>query len=36
MLNNHIYQMEPEVDKKYSYLDEYRILRTLGAGYHAQ
>ena len=25
-----------ESDKKYSYLDEFKILKTLGAGYHAK
>ena len=28
--------MEIEHGKKHSYLDEYKILKTLGAGYHAQ
>jgi hypothetical protein len=28
--------MELEEQKKHSYLDEYKILKTLGAGYHAQ
>lgn len=28
--------MQEEVSKKYSYLDEFKILKTLGAGYHAQ
>jgi hypothetical protein len=28
--------MEIEHAKKHSYLDEYRIIKTLGAGYHAQ
>lgn len=25
-----------EVEKKFAYLDEYKVLRTLGAGYHAE
>jgi len=28
--------MDIEHNKKHSYLDEYKILKTLGAGYHAQ
>jgi hypothetical protein len=28
--------MEIESNKKHAYLDEYKILRTLGAGYHAE
>jgi hypothetical protein len=28
--------MDIESEKKGAYLDEYRILRTLGAGYHAE
>jgi len=28
--------LDIEGDKKNSYLDEYKILKTLGAGYHAQ
>jgi hypothetical protein len=32
--NNHF--MEIEHAKKHSYLDEYKIIKTLGAGYHAQ
>lgn len=28
--------MEIEQSKKHSYLDEFKILKTLGAGYHAQ
>ena len=28
--------MDFESSKKHSYLDEYKILRTLGAGYHAE
>ncbi len=28
--------MDIEAEKKSAYLDEYRILRTLGAGYHAE
>lgn len=28
--------MDIEGEKKSAYLDEYRILRTLGAGYHAE
>ena len=28
--------MDAENEKKYSYLDEFKIIRTLGAGYHAQ
>jgi hypothetical protein len=28
--------MDIEGEKKHSYLDEYKILKTLGAGYHAQ
>jgi hypothetical protein len=31
-----IIKMEIEQSKKHSYLDEYKILKTLGAGYHAQ
>lgn len=33
---SYILKMEIEQDKKNSYLDEYKILKTLGAGYHAQ
>lgn len=28
--------MDIESNKKSAYLDEYRIIRTLGAGYHAE
>lgn len=28
--------MDIEGQKKFSYLDEYKIIKTLGAGYHAQ
>jgi hypothetical protein len=28
--------MDIESEKKSAYLDEYRIIRTLGAGYHAE
>lgn len=28
--------MKVDTQKMYSYLDEFRILKTLGAGYHAQ
>ena len=28
--------MDIESEKKGAYLDEYRIIRTLGAGYHAE
>jgi hypothetical protein len=28
--------MDIEADKKCAYLDEYKIIRTLGAGYHAE
>lgn len=28
--------MDIESDKKCAYLDEYKIIRTLGAGYHAE
>jgi hypothetical protein len=28
--------MDIEHSKKHSYLDEYKIIKTLGAGYHAQ
>lgn len=28
--------MDIEEGKKSAYLDEYRIVRTLGAGYHAE
>ena len=30
-----ILKMEIEHSKKHAYLDEYKILKTLGAGYHA-
>lgn len=25
-----------EIEKKHAYLDEYKIVRTLGSGYHAE
>lgn len=28
--------MKTETQKNYSYLDEFKVLKTLGAGYHAQ
>jgi hypothetical protein len=28
--------MDFESSKKHSYIDEYKVLRTLGAGYHAE
>jgi hypothetical protein len=28
--------MEIEQSKKHAYLDEYKIVKTLGAGYHAE
>lgn len=37
-IGNSIYSllMESKDTKKYSYLDEYKIIKNLGSGYHAQ